>query len=425
MTDREDRITEFRNNIANDRWSKGASELGEEIIAYITDNQAPFPTTLVNVYMWAITEGVCRLFNPFNEWEEADERLLFFITHPKYQQLSLMGHLFNYLALQLRKEYAYPEGVIDKMLEYWQRYQLNEKDLLVGVANRLSGESWMIDGKLSSAGRYLAGALVKNYKGVFRLVSDEQIEHRLLKFMLAHNVALADHVLSDFINIRTDYIGLKYVSWLNVEVLLENNPFKYEPYIMAKLAELDSPEAIHYLTELLIKYLPGKYKTEANRFSFMYLNAAKTLVLQKRSDYRERNIQILDESGKRIGYCFLVCLHSKRILDSSEEVLPYIAELFGAYEAAYLKRELLDLFVTHYKEAFYPYLITEGFKVDPSYEFDGYMKEVFKYLLNIDFDLYKYKLIELCYSKLKKVREVAAVFIAKQGERAIPEATAL
>lgn len=436
MTDREDRIAIFRTNVIDNQWDSQTKDLGNEILAYISAKKASFPSTPMSWYAWSLVQNVTGLFNPLESWTDTDERLFEIIVHPKYWKNNSSNNyyeffdanFFRYLATAVRNEQPYSTSVIEQILVYWKKYKLDEKELLRGVAEHMP---WEKEGTLTSAGQYLLQKIKDDFNSVFKVFLPES-NHQLLSFLLKFDNAFADAHLSDFLAIQKDKQNTNrknYISWFSVQALLEKDAKKYEPYILEKLPHLEQQECIYHVYKLLLIHFPEKYKNDIAKFAYIYLDAAKDEMNLKKGSYREPGYDsIWNEAKKQYDHMSFTEVHIKNLLlnADSKETLPYMGDLFAICEETSLKGQFLTTFIEYYKEAFLPYVMASGLDVPTNdWRAEEYYRRLFKVLAEVDYSAFEAKIWSFCRSKSKKVREMAAVLLAKQGEKAVPEATKL
>ncbi|MFD2520920.1 DUF4132 domain-containing protein [Emticicia soli] len=428
LTERQERIEVVKEEIRKVSWNAQELELGNQILAYASDKQAPFPTAPLPFNMYKIGNSVF-ILNNIDEWDSEDEHLLAFFTHPDYWKIppsyGFYKVFFLFINSNIDNEHLNSVNVIDRLLEYWHKYQLNEEEILEGIVKHIPAYNWFKNGKMTSAGKYLLERTEKDFTHVIKLFNSSN-EHQLLDFLAKTDAEFIDKLVSYFLSIRQYANGPKFISWVCADILLTKNASKYEPYILEKFNEVDSPECIHHLSELLLKHFPEKYKSDISKFSYRFLETTKFQIETQKNSYDEPYMRIQYESPKSYKYVSFTEFHIKKLFDlEGEETLAYMGELFGYREQMRIKIDLLKLFLGYYKEKFLPYLAANGFSIEDVYMIEAYYKELFKSLKDIDFALYEAKIWELCRHKSKKIREMTAVLVAKQGEKAIQGATKL
>jgi len=431
LTERQERIEVVKEEIRKVSWNAQELELGNQILAYAFDKQAPFPTAPLPFNMYKIGNSVF-ILNNIDEWDSEDEHLLAFFTHPDYWKIppsyGFYKVFFLFINSNIDNEHLNSVNVIDRLLEYWHKYQLNEEEILEGIVKHIPAYNWFKNGKITSAGKYLLERTEKDFTHVIKLFNSSN-EHQLLDFLAKTDAEFIDKLVSYFLSIRQYANGPKFISWVCADILLTKNASKYEPYILEKLPDLEQPECIYHVYKLLLIHFPEKYKNDSVKFSYLYLDAAKNEMLLQKESYREPGyVNFWDEAKKRYIHDSFTGIHVGNLLLNADrkDTLSYMGDLFAACQSISIKGDFLVRFVEYYKEDFLNYVVASGLNVSAnSWEMEEYYRKLLKVSAEIDYSPYEAKIWAFCRSKSKKMREMAAVLLAKQGEKAILEATKL
>ena len=403
----------------------------DELIAFLTTDTAPEPALNGNL------SGLYYLFElltpRFQDWDSFDERLMRFATRPGNWRnagsyYGLDYSFYNWLSLRIHEEAD--RSLLEAITKKLQGYGIAEDEIVGQICNSV-GYNYLTDSnKPTGAGEYMLARVTTSFLGfkktsnLFPVILQHSRSVPLLKLLLLYEPAIADNHLSDFLHLSY-YNDLHATSEECAEVLLAHNATKYEPAIKALLSQVTHPDSMSKLRTLLAHFIPSKYGNRNLEQTYEYFTLLRKELIRVGPGKYNNYQSTYDETKGR-----WVLVYDQRLttLLNHEEAGKARAFLLDwMTDCPDYPVETLKLVVGKYGQDALDLLMT-ALNTDPanlSYSNRQFFTVFFRLLGTLDYTAHLPTIWALARHKNKKIRESAAVTLAKLGEAAIPEAEKL
>ncbi|MFY7888844.1 MAG: DUF4132 domain-containing protein [Spirosomataceae bacterium] len=429
--ERQQRIEEYLNSIAAvSSYYPDLVNLSNEIIDYVNDASKPLPTSPMPEDFYHLKQ-LLLVFAPLAEWKEEDERLFEAITMPAYwtdpnSGSGLMKSMTNYFDTLFFGSYLLPElrqnkteATFQALLKQWDKTNFGEKELVTNLLNFSAGEHWYEeDGTLTP----LAHFLVKSVKADESLLSlnPDHVNDQLFNLLLKVEPDFAERNVAHFLRIYKGFDELDAFNILVAEMLLNKNKEKYLPLVEELLPKMTSISSIYGVGEFFKTKFPEIYSEKKVAFQLLFLEQVRTQMFNAGASFYA-DFQIWDPVKR--GYQSSFELMMREATQSGDErVFDCIVEVFGLACTSDYKNQILNAALAGYKERFLPIVFSpKGEFPSNAYNTEEYYPNLLKLLTTVDFQPYEAEVWAYTKNKSKRLRELAAICLAKLGERIIPE----
>ncbi len=429
--ERKEKIKDFLIEYAgNNGYYWDSIEASKEICAYMLDAQAPYPTTPPN---FSLGRSICELFYPINEWEEEDHRLFKIVADTPYWKtgnypMLTSGFFSEYVRVQIFELEPSGIDVVSYLITLWQSHQLAEDDLTEGILSGLRDYSWYIwtDGEdkhncpVSSAGKYIIERANKDAQKVLEYV--ETFHRRAELFELIFNKATDFNTdnYAYFFEINEIHYNIPHKQ---VEAILKKDALKYEYIALKALEQLESAEAIYHIYALLRKYLPEKHEKNAAEHAYVFLDST----LKEIATYTDSSSYcfpyIFNYELSKVEFYLVEKAIATLLEVEADKAKGKITAFYKAVVDTDIKGVVLKLAAAKYGQNILPMLFDGGLDYhSQSFGISKYLSLFFKYLSALDYTAYNDQVWALAVHKDKKIRTLAALMLAKQGDKAIVNA---
>ncbi len=403
----------------------------EDLIAFLTDNTAPEPT-LTDV--WWLSNLFTVLHDRIQDWDAFDDRLMRFATRPgnwtNPAGYSALGYWFYHGWLSPRLTQEADRSFLEAITKKLRDYGIAE-DEIVGQICSSSSHNYLTDSnKLTGAGDYVLARVSTSFLGfkkpssLFPVILQHSRSVPLLKLLLLYEPAVADKQLADFLHLSY-YNDLHSTSEDCAEVLLMHNAAKYEPTVSALLPKITHPDSMSKVLTLLARYVPAKYGGRDLEQTYAYFDLLRQELLRVGSGNYNAYQSSYSQTQKR-----WVSVHDLRLatlLDLEQPAKARAYLLNWMTDCPGYPVGTLEMVTKKYGQDALPLLMT-ALNADPgslTYGNRQLFTVFFRLLGTLDYAAYLPKIWAITRHKNKKLRELAAVTLAKLGDAAIPEASTL
>lgn len=408
----------------------GLYTLSLEIIDYMNDASKPFPTAPMPDDYYYLRE-LMAFFAPLTEWNEQDERFFEVITSPAYWKntnatTGLMKSgttyfdsifLSSYVLEELAKNKS--EATLQALRKQWRTRGLEESELLAYLIGFTSEEHWYYeDGTLTPIADFFVTSMKADESLLF--LNPGYVNGQLFGLLLKADANFAEKHVAHFLRICKDYEGFDVLNMTVVEKLLIKDTTKYESLIWELLPKITSVMGVYSFGKIVQTYLPETYAEKKTELNLLFLEQVKTRMLNAGASFYT-NFYIWDAERKVNQNAFELTM-SDAIESGDERVFNYIVDLFALAYTGNYKSQVLAVALPLYKERFVPVVFSpKGQFSANAYDTDGYYQTLFKLLPTVDYQPYEAEVWAYAKNKSKRLRELAAICLAKLGERIIPE----
>lgn len=419
----------------------GGDEICEEVFAYMMDSSKPMPSLEPDM-SGEIREIIVSLFADMDDWTEEDERLWGLISHPDHWKVSdgwvpFEKYFFYYFNSQVRTVERRGVSVMPFLLDAYKRSNLKEEDLLVTIMNDVHPDSWYIgaDGEAtrkncapSSVGKYIAAKAVKDVNHVYQLTENKRTSFRanLFEFLVKHEPNFTEKHFEPFLAMEhADYCyNVQIILPQVIEALLLRDAQKYESLILEKIKEIQSVEAMTSIYGLLRQYLPEKHGKDILKHNYALIELS--IIEQNLHDGRPYNFPFkFDRETRKVVYYLLDNAVETVIALDPDGAKEAVGNLYVNLNDAQMRLLTVTRLVAQYGNDALPYLFKGGLEHLDSSWTDNYIERFFNCLNTLDFAPYEAQLWDMTSDKNKKIRNRAALTLAKLGDKVLGNAEKL
>ncbi|MCU0436472.1 MAG: DUF4132 domain-containing protein [Raineya sp.] len=385
----------------------------DDVKKYLTGNLKNVPKVPSNSYYgWYFNELVEMLTIP-SEWGARNELAFNVLTQSGiWQDLS---YTFWYWVERVGNEHP-KEGVLAFLWPKLIANGLKEADLFKDFVYRSYYYLMNDKNKPTSQGEFVLQKIAEDEKMVVKAFCDYQYSAEYLVRLLVHNrPEVAEKNVKDFFK----------VSYLNqggvIDTFLGKDAKKYEKDAYAIISKKTDPKEKIEGFEILDKHFPKKYDEERLKILYEYLNWYTNEVNNSKSSYFYESYQnIYNKKGEYVDYMPMSAFIVDKLLQSDfNNFKPYL-EKFVA-ETSRFNEQIVKAVEKNLKQDSIPLLFTM-LKADGKKNGRSFFKTAFEAIQKHDFTAFEDTLWELAKGKNKGVRELVAVTLSKQKDKAIPNA---
>lgn len=385
----------------------------DDVKKYLTGNLKKIPTAPANSYYgWYFSHLVEMLDIP-SEWGAKHELVFNLLTQSGiWQDLS---YTFWYWIERVGNEH--PK---EKVLSFlWTKLIANgskEPDLFKDFVYRSYYYLMNDKSKPTSQGEFVLQKIAENEKMVIKAFCDYQYSVEYLVRLLIHNrPEVAENNAKEFFK----------VSYLNqggvIDTFLTKDAKKYEKDAYAIISKKTDPKEKIDGFELLDKHFPKKYDEERLKILYEYLDWYTNEVNNSKSSYFYESYQnIYNKKGEYVDYMPMSAFITDKLLQNDfKNFKPYLDKFVA--ETSRFNEQIVKVIEKNLKQDSIPLLFTM-LKADGKKNGRSFFKTAFEAIQKHDFTPFEDTLWELAKGKNKGVRELVAVTLSKQKDKAIPNA---
>jgi hypothetical protein len=430
---RHDRIITLQEQMQGDyqkQYYPNTVAFSEELVKYMLDANEPLPTSTPEGYF---TYQMLQLLEPVLAWTSEDYRLIEAMhkstawSPAHNSSYNFYRYFFStFLETELKTEGA-NDNILAQVVSVWQTLGFDEKEVLSGILEHVSWYNWYVytenqPKRINSAGRYLIQMERKNRASFFAASSafsslNIEMKAYLFELFLNNDPTFAQKEQESFLEIQREGSAPAFISTEIVRYMLEFDALKYEKQIVEKIPTIENMECAIEIYDLLALHFSEKYAADALAHALLYIQKS-TLELQNgKYEFNRKWSRITKTTN-------FICLGQIKKLAIANPA-KYEADLFAfCANCAHLgvKMEVLEVLTPIYKEKILPAMLANS---TGSFHREDYYSLFFKQLATLDYSAYNAEVWTYANINDKKTRTLAAILLAKQGDRAIPNAEKL
>jgi len=387
-----------------------------DVKKYLTGNLKNVPKVPANSYYgWYFNDIVEMLTFP-SEWGAKHELAFNVLTQSGiWQDLT---YTFWYWLERVGNERP-KESVMSFLWAKLIANGLKENDLFKDFAYRSYYYLLTDKNKPTAQGDFVLQKLAEDEKMVVKAFSDYQYgTEYFVRFLMAVKPEVAEKHAAALLK-------LSYMTQGGIiDTFLTRDAKKYEKDAYNAISKQSIPKDKIDGFELLDKHFPKKYDEERLKLLYEYLDWYTNEVNNlKNSYFYEAYQNIYDKKGNYVDYMPLSAFITDKLLDTDKKnFMPYL-EKFVA-ETSKFNEQIVKVIEKHLKQDSIPLLFTM-LKADGKKNNRTFFKTAFEAIQKHDFTAFEDTLWELAKGKNKGVRELVAVTLSKQKDKAIPNAEKL
>lgn len=404
------------------------TSLYDQLIDYLSGDNIPMPNFQFIGYSThddEIHRAYWEILQPkLHQWDEDDLRLLTFAfcsnaNTRSYLDEPLIQHFFNEKIRQ-KYEWISSRSNVNLLVEYFLKAGVSESDFWAYVVRNtvryydgfVALTQWISD-HLDSCHAANIPRIKIFFESYVKLLLDCRPD-----FLQSH--------LSDFLTPRSYNHDIVIHEGV-VEVLLKADAGYYGPQLVEARKQTKNPRNYRWIQQRLAEYLPDQFQFDTLQAAYHYLDWLKNMLVDSTTQWYWRYVFAEEQVAQTSKWEVTVLYLFDRLLSDEEPNMArqYIGSWVSACPVVYAP--LLKFVSERFGQESVPMLMTAlKFNIDKlDFESRDYFNIFFKLLSQYDYSAYYPEIWALTRHKSKKMRELAAVTLAKLGETAIPEAQKL
>jgi hypothetical protein len=393
--------------------------LTDELRDYLLGNTSQIPDLTLNYWGWYFS-GITDLLDEPAKWTSDDERI-FDLIFEKNNWNNVFNNYFFYAVEKWISAEKDEKTVFDIVAECLKRRGFSEPEILQILVDRL-GYKLIANYNpktLSSAGKYFISHLPSNLTNLIQFSLSNYHHSYFFNTILFFANEKFDEYIDDLLMPVQNYYGYTEFDEGKIYSVIEKDVKKYEPALLNLLSKLESPANRDYIRTQLAEKMPEKYGQEILKNAYTYLEEHTAFMQNKKITYYYEKSSY-DESHKR--WRTLSEIKIDYILKNDQQnAVGFVSNYLK--ENGKIEIGILEVIDQHLKVDSVDTLAQAFDNTHIGNE--SFFKKLLEILSKYDYSKHEDKVWNLTKNKSKRIRELAAVTLAKLGEKAIPQAAEL